>query len=132
MMNETKDVTTQQPKAVTESKDAEHPLRPPVDIFEDETGITLQADMPGVSKERLDVKIDSDTLSIEGKADIPMPDGMEALYADVRATRYERNFSLSSELDGEKVEASLKDGVLTLRIPKREKYQPRKIEVRVD
>ena len=55
---------------------------------------------------------------------------MEALYADVRSTRYQRSFSLSSELDGNKVEASLKDGVLTLRIPKREQYKPRKIEVR--
>lgn len=130
-MNEKTDVATQKPKAVTESKEAERPIRPPVDIFEDETGITLQADMPGVAKDRLDVKIDSDTLSIEGAMDIVMPAGMEALYADVRSTHYQRSFSLSSELDGAKVEASLKDGVLTLRIPKREKYQPRKIEVSV-
>lgn len=130
-MNETKDVTTQESKAVTESKETERPIRPPVDIFEDATGITLQADMPGVAKDRLDVKIDNDTLSIEGGMDIAMPAGMEALYADVRSTHYQRNFSLSSELDGDKVEASLKDGVLILRIPKREKYKPRKIEVRV-
>ncbi|MDJ0806568.1 MAG: Hsp20/alpha crystallin family protein [Gammaproteobacteria bacterium] len=130
-MNEGKDMTTQEQKAVTESKETDRPIRPPVDIFEDETGITLQADMPGVSKDRLDVKMDNETLSIEGVADIPMPEGMEALYADVRATRYERSFSLSSELDGDKVDASLRDGVLTLRIPKREKFQPRKIEVRV-
>lgn len=107
-------------------------IRPLVDIFEDNTGITLQADMPGVSKERLDIKIDADELSIEGEAVIPMPDGMEPLYADVRSTRYERNFSLSSELDGDKADAKLQDGVLTLHIPKREQYQPRKIEVRVE
>jgi HSP20 family molecular chaperone IbpA len=87
--------------------------------------------MPGVSKERLDIKIDKDTLSIDGVSKVPMPDGMEALHADVRSTRYQRSFSLSSELDGEKADASLKDGVLTLSIPKREKYQPRKVEVRV-
>jgi HSP20 family protein len=129
-MNASKDMATQENKAVRQSE-AERPMRPLVDIFEDESGITLQADMPGVSKDRLDIKIDSETLSIQGQADIPMPGGMEAQYADVRATRYERSFSLSSELDGEKVDASLKDGVLTLRIPKREKFQPRKIEVRV-
>ena len=84
---------------------------------------------PGVSKERFNVHIDSDTLSIEGKTDISMPEGMEALYADVHFTRYQRSFSLSSELDGDKADASLKDGVLTLRIPKRELYQPRKIKV---
>ncbi len=126
-MAEEKDVATTESKSVQKQERA---IRPPVDIFEDETGITLQADMPGVSKERLDVHIDSNSLSIEGKADIPMPEGMEAIHADVRSTRYQRSFSLSSELDGSKIDATLTDGVLTLRIPKREQFQPRKIEVR--
>ena len=129
-MNERKDVAAQEPKAVQQNQ-TEQPIRPPVDIFEDSTGITVQADMPGVSKESLNVHIDNDTLSIEGKVELQMPEGMEALFADVRSTQYQRSFSLSRELAGEKVEASLKDGVLTLRIPKREKYQPRKIEVNV-
>ena len=129
-MNESKDVTTRQSKEVQRGK-SERILRPPVDIFEDSTGITVQADMPGVSKDRLDVKIDNDTLSIEGRADISMPEGMEPLYADIRSTHYQRSFSLSRELDGDKVEASLRDGVLTLRIPRREQYKPRKIEVSV-
>ncbi len=131
-MTERKDVTTTAPKPVQEAKEQERAIRPPVDIFEDDTGITVQADMPGVSKERLNIQIDSDTLSIEGKSEIPMPEGMEALYADIRSTHYQRSFSLSSELDGEKADASLKDGVLTLRIPRREQYQPRKIEVHVE
>lgn len=59
-----------------------------------------------------------------------MPAGMEALYADVRSTLYQRSFALSSELDGGKADASLKDGVLALRIPKREEHKARKIEVR--
>jgi HSP20 family molecular chaperone IbpA len=115
-----------------ETREQEPAIRPVVDIFEDESGITLVADMPGVSRERLAIEMDKDTLSIEGKAEIPMADGMEALYADVQSTRYQREFSLSSELDGEKASANLKDGLLTLTIPKREQYQPRKIEVRVD
>jgi HSP20 family molecular chaperone IbpA len=114
------------------TKDQDPAIRPPVDIFEDEKGITLLADMPGVSKERLEIEIDKDTLSIEGEAAIPMAQGMEALYADVQSTRYQRSFSLSSELDGEKANANLKDGVLTLQIPKRAQFQPRKIEVRVE
>ncbi|WP_457668432.1 Hsp20/alpha crystallin family protein [Thiolapillus sp.] len=112
-------------------KQAEPVMRPAVDIFEDESGITLHADMPGISKERLNVKVEGDTLTIEGDAEIPMPEGMEPLYADVRATHYQRSFTLSSEMDTEKVEASLKHGVLTLRIPKREEHKPRKIEVKV-
>ncbi len=111
-------------------QEQEPAIRPAVDIFEDETGITVHADMPGVSRDRLEIQVDSDTLAIEGVADIAMPEGMEALYADVRATRYRRSFSLSSELDADKAEATLKDGVLSLRIPKRAQYQPRKIEIK--
>ncbi len=113
-------------------KQAEPVIRPDVDIFEDDGGITLYADMPGISKDRLNVKVEGDTLTIEGDAEIPMPEGMEPLYADVRATHYQRSFTLSSEMDTEKVEASLKHGVLTLHIPKREEHKPRKIEVQVD
>ncbi len=131
-MNENQDMTDAAAQSVKESKQQELAIRPAADIFEDESGITVQADMPGVSKDRLEIKIDSDTLTIEGELEIAMAEGMEALYADVRATRYQRSFSLSSELDAEKTEAGLKDGVLTLRIPKRAQYQPRKIEVRVD
>ncbi|MET0069176.1 MAG: Hsp20/alpha crystallin family protein [Candidatus Thiodiazotropha sp.] len=104
-------------------------IRPDVDIFEDESGITLKADLPGVTREGLDIQVDKETLSIDGKAEIDMPEAMQAVYADVRATRYQRSFSLSSELDGDKAEASLNDGVLSLRIPKREQYQPRKIVI---
>jgi HSP20 family molecular chaperone IbpA len=129
-MTETKDVSTQETKAVREPQRQEHALRPAVDIFEDETGITVHADMPGVSKDRLDIQVDRDSLSIMGDLSIPLPENMDALYADVQSTRYQRSFSLSRELDGNNVDASLKDGVLTLRIPKREEHKARRIEVR--
>ena len=130
-MNEKQPVETRD-SAVRQSDQAEQErvLRPPVDIFEDSNGITLLADMPGVSRERLDITVDDDKLLIEGEAKIEMPEAMEALHADVRATRYRRSFALSSELATENVEASLKDGVLNLRIPKRAELRPRKIEVR--
>jgi len=130
-MSEKQEVTKQDTERNDAARAMESAIRASVDIFEDKTGITVRADMPGVSRERLDIKIDKDTLSIEGRAEIPMPDGMEPLYADIRSTRYQRSFSLSSELDADKAEASLKDGLLTLRIPKREQYQPRKVEVRM-
>ena len=114
-----------------EGRELERPMRPAVDIFEDESGITLQADMPGVSRERLEIHIDRDTLAIQGEAELPLPEGLEAIYADIRSTRYQRSFTLSHELNGDEAEATLKDGVLTLRIPKRQQYQPRKIEVRM-
>jgi len=131
-MAERQEVAKQGSKETPEAKGSERVIRPPVDIFEDATGITLQADMPGVPKDRLNVRMDRDTLSIGGDVNITMQEGMDALYADVRATRYQRSFSLSRELNMDKVEASLKDGVVTLRIPKREELQPRKIEVRTE
>jgi HSP20 family molecular chaperone IbpA len=131
-MSKEKEVVKSGSDAPTEGRESERPIRMPVDIFEDETGITVLADMPGVSRERLDLQIDNDTLSIQGKTQVSMPDGMEALYADVRSTVYQRSFSLSSELDGGKADASLKDGVLALRIPKREEHKARRIEVRAE
>jgi len=129
-MSETRDVSKQQAGAAQDERQQEPTILPAVDIFENESGITLQADMPGVSRDRLDVHVDSDTLTIEGRADIPMPEGMDAMYADIRSTRYQRGFSLSRELDTGRIEAGLKDGVLTLHIPKREEHRPRRIEVR--
>ena len=128
-MTETKDVSKQQARAAQDVKQQEQAILPAVDIFENESGITVQADMPGVSRDRLDVHIDSDTLVIEGLAEIPMPEGMDAIYADIRSKRYQRSFSLSRELDTEGIEAGLKDGVPTLRIPTREEHRPRRIEV---
>ena len=108
----------------------ETPLRPPVDIWEDADGITLCADMPGVSKDRLNLRVDGNTLVLEGTAQLDVAQNAEALYADVRSSLYRRSFALSAELETDKIEATLKDGVLRVRIPKRLELRPRKIEVR--
>ena len=102
---------------------------PAVDVYEDGSGITLLADMPGVPKEQLELKIEGDTLLIEGAVQQATPDGLEAVYAEVRVPRYRRSFTLSRELDTARIDAQLKDGVLTLRIPKQAHAQPRRIEV---
>ncbi|MDE2080887.1 MAG: Hsp20/alpha crystallin family protein [Burkholderiales bacterium] len=102
---------------------------PAVDVFEDSAGITLLADMPGVPKEQLELKVEGDALRIEGAVQAPTPEGLEAVYAEVRVPRYRRSFTLSRELDTTRIEANLKDGVLTLRIPKQAHAQPRRIAV---
>lgn len=129
-MSEIKHTGGQNTQARRGANEQSGAMRPAVDIFEDDTGITLQADMPGVSRERLEVHVDSDSLTVEGRIDVPVPEGMEARYADVHATRYQRSFTLSSELDREHIEANLKDGVLTIRIPKPAERKPRRIDVR--
>lgn len=102
---------------------------PPVDVFEDEAGITLQLDMPGVTKDRLKLEANRQALVIEGDAFMDMPEGMQAFYADVQSTHYRRSFVLSDELETDKTEANIKDGVLTVRIPKRAEMRPRRIDV---
>lgn len=107
-------------------------LVPNVDVIEDNTAITILADIPGVPKERLALRIEGETLHIEGEVVPEAPESMEPIYAEVRIPRYRRAFTLSRELDTAKIEAALKDGVLALRIPKAEHAQPRRIEVRAD
>jgi HSP20 family molecular chaperone IbpA len=104
-------------------------VRPRVDVYEDGNGITLFADLPGVSRDKLTLQVDKDTLLIEGEAAVEFPQNMRALYAEVRNPRYRRSFALSSELDVDAIQANLKDGVLTLRLPKKPTHQPRKIQV---
>ena len=107
-------------------------MQPLVDIFEDAHGIMVVAEMPGVSKDRLNVESDGNSLTIEGEAAIDIPQGMEPIHADVQHTRYSRSFVLSAELESDAIDAKLKDGVLTIRIPKRREFRPRRVEVRTD
>lgn len=106
-------------------------LLPPVDVIEDASGITLYADLPGVAKDKLVLSVDADTLTIEGELSLDMPEGMEASHAEVGLPRYRRAFTLSKELDAEKVSAEFNQGVLKLRIPKAEHAQPRRIQVNI-
>lgn len=107
-------------------------LTPPVDVFEDASGITLYADLPGVPRDKLVLQLDGDTLTIEGEMALDMPAGMESSQAEVSLPRYRRVFTLSRELNAEAVNAEFNQGVLCLRIPKAEHAQARHIAVRVD
>ena len=106
-------------------------LLPPVDVIEDAGGITLYADLPGVPKDKLNLQIEGDTLTIEGEVSLDVPEGMESSHAEVNLPRYRRMFTLSKELDANKVAAEFNQGALKLRIPKAEHAQPRKIEIAV-
>ncbi|HMM86122.1 Hsp20/alpha crystallin family protein [Azohydromonas sp.] len=106
-------------------------LLPPVDVVEDPTGITLYADLPGVPKDKLNLRVEGDTLSIDAELVLPLPQGMEPSHAEVQLARYRRAFTLSKELDPAKVSAELNHGVLRVRIPKAEHAQPRRIQVQI-
>jgi len=132
-MNDNQATAVHQPSSAAQrtEREVDYPLIPPADVFEDADGITLRLDMPGVSKERLSVQADKNALVIEGEVQFAMPQGMEALYAEIQSTRYRRSFTLSGELDAEKTVANVSNGVLSVSIPKRAELRPRKIEVTV-
>ena len=124
-MSDNKQVTTRNQA----EQDPQRAVLPAVDVFEDASGITLLADMPGVPKEQLEIKVEGEALLIEGGVQQRTPDGLEAIYAEVRVPRYRRSFTRSRELDTARIDANLNDGVLTLRIPKQAHAQPRRIAV---
>ena len=129
-MNEHQVTETAQRKNESEYAEAAGML-PSVDVIEDAAGITLYADLPGVPKDKLNVHVDAEALSIEGEVELPIPADMEASYVEVESPRYRRTFSLGKELDRENIRAEFNNGVLKLSIPKLERAKPRKIEVHV-
>lgn len=125
----TRRTTEPQVPVQAQQREPEYTLVPPAEIYEDADGISVVLDMPGVAKEHLSVTTDRNGLVVEGDAEIAMPEGMEAIYADVRSTHYRRSFALTGELDTDRIEASLKDGVLSIRVPKLAELKPRRIEI---
>jgi len=104
-------------------------LLPPVDIVEDAGGITLYADLPGVPRDKLNIYVDGESLVIQGEMGLEMPRNLEATHIEVNLPRYRRVFTLSKELDSERMSAELKQGVLKLRLPKSEQARPRRVNV---
>ena len=102
---------------------------PPVDVFENDNAITLLADLPGVTREQLQVRVDGDTLVLEATATPQGPQDLQLVHGEAQCPTYRRQFTLSRELDTARVEAQLRDGVLKLTIPKAEEARPRRIQV---
>jgi HSP20 family protein len=130
-MSEATEVATSEHGQATGQEERRAAMMPAVDVVEDDTGISLVADLPGVSNDKLTVRVEGENLLIEGELALDTPEGMEATYAEIQVPRFRRVFTLSRELDTSKCDAALKDGVLRLRIPKVEHAQPRRIEVKL-
>ncbi|MCG2592953.1 Hsp20/alpha crystallin family protein [Ramlibacter sp. XY19] len=130
MSNEVQAASDRKPAAQQQQPQQQHVV-PPVDVFENDTSITLLADLPGVAREQLHVRVDGETLLLEATAAPQGPQQMELVYGELRSPSYRRQFTLSRELDAARIEAQLRDGVLKLTIPKAEEARPRKIQVQV-
>ncbi len=104
-------------------------IAPAVDVIEDSHGITLYADLPGVPREKLGVRVQDGHLGIEAEAVVPTRPGLRLQHAELRNPLFARAFTLSPDFDVARIDAQLRDGVLKLTIPRREEATPRRIEV---
>ena len=103
---------------------------PPVDIYEENDHFVLKADMPGVSKDRLDITLDNRELTITGRS-LADEQAETLQYAEFNLRDYKRTFIVHDEIDSNGITAALDNGVLTLKLPKSEKAKPRKIDIAV-
>jgi HSP20 family molecular chaperone IbpA len=102
---------------------------PSADIYETQDALTVILEMPGVEKGNVDVRVENGVLSVLGKLDLSKYQGLQPLYIEYNVGHYSRSFQLSSKVDQSKIAAELKDGVLSLTLPKVEQAKPRTIQV---
>lgn len=103
---------------------------PHVDIFETEKDVTVIADMPGVVSEGIDLSLEDNILTIQGHR-VPQKQVGRILLEEYESGHYLRRFTVAETIDQEKIEASLADGVLRVRLPKVGPSQPKKIAVKI-
>ncbi len=105
---------------------------PRVDIVETGDALMIHADMPGVTKETVEVTLEKRVLSIRGRAEITVPEGLAPLYLEYEPGDYERSFTLTDAVDPAGIEARVRSGVLHLRLPKAGPAKRQRIEVKAD
>ena len=132
-MSTSQEIPVQEKKEVEKPEESTIPARyyvPQTDIFEDEDKLTVVMEIPGVARSDLSIDLERDQLSVEGRIDFSKYDGMEPVHTEYNVGHYKRAFTLSNKIDHGKISAELKDGVLTLALPKLDETKPRKIPVR--
>jgi len=126
------ELQAQHKREVEKKQESTIPVRdfvPVTDIFETEQALTVVLEMPGVSKESVEVGVENDVLTITGRIDSSKYEGLQPLYTEYNIGNYSRSFQISSKIEQEGIKAELKDGVMTLVLPKAEKAMPRRISV---
>lgn len=106
--------------------------RPPVDLFEDENAFTLQLELPGVDKDKIEVEVTHEELVIRGERPFVKPESGNIVHSERVYGQFQRAFRLGVPVQNNAVEASYKDGVLSIRLPKTESVKPRRIEVQAE
>ncbi|NOY81185.1 MAG: Hsp20/alpha crystallin family protein [Kiritimatiellaeota bacterium] len=120
---------TEQPVKMQEKAEQTPLYAPDVDIFEREDAYVIVADVPGVDRDSVEIDLDRNVLTLRAHLATGAPEGYELTYREYRSGDFERVFTLGNEIDRDAVEASIRDGVLRLTLPKVTEAKPRKITV---
>jgi HSP20 family molecular chaperone IbpA len=129
---ETREIATKEKQELAKPQEQTRPGRyyvPDVNIYEFDESLKLWADMPGV-KEHVNVTLKDGVLTIVGQVATDMYVGLRPMYTEYNVGNYYREFVLNEDIDESKIRATLRNGVLELELPKKEKVRPRQVEVR--
>ena len=130
--SEGQSIEVQQKKELAEKDETTIPARyyvPYTDIYEVEDALIVVMEMPGVQKANIEVQLENDVLSVEGRIGLSTYDEMQPVYTEYNIGHFTRKFTISSKIDQAKISAEVNDGVLTLRLPKAQQAKPRKIKI---
>jgi HSP20 family molecular chaperone IbpA len=126
------ELQVQEKREVDKKQESTVPSRlfmPTADIFEAEHALTVVLEMPGVDKGNVDISVQAGVLTIEGRLDFSKYEGMQPVYTEYNVGHYRRSFTLSNKIDQTRIGAEMRDGVLTITLPKAEEAKPRRISV---
>lgn len=131
-MSDSQELQVQQKREVEKKTEGTTPGRvfvPVTDIFETPEALTVALEMPGVDRSSLEARVEDDVVTIEGRIDFAKYEGMQPVYTEYIVGHYARSFEISNKIDQSKITAQMKDGVVTIVLPKAEQAKPRRIDV---
>jgi HSP20 family protein len=132
IMNSKQELQVQQKREVEKKEETTIRARvyvPTADIYETQDALHVILEMPGIEKNNIDIHVEDDVLSVDGRLDLSKYQGLEPLYTEYNVGHYSRSFRLSNRINQSDIGAELKDGVLSVILPKVEEAKPRTIEV---
>jgi HSP20 family protein len=132
-MASAQELQVQKKREVEKKEETTIPARvflPNADIYETPNELKVVLEMPGIEKNNVEINIEDDVLHVEGRLDLSKYSGFQPLYTEYNVGHYARSFQLSSKIDQSKIDAEMKDGILSLTLPKAEEAKPRTIQVK--
>ena len=128
----TQELQVREKRELDKKQELTEPARtfvPTTDIFETESALTIVLEMPGVGKDNVDISIEDNILTVQGRLDFAKYEGLQPVYTEYNIGHYRRRFSLSNRIDQDRISADMTDGVLTLVVPKAEEAKPKRISI---